>query len=70
MNGVPVARRISAPGKLAGIQHGFGPGPLLASARYMRSLYDPYSTSGVFSCTRRRTVSLSVLLPALRGTAN
>jgi hypothetical protein len=69
MKGVPVARRIAAPGKLAGMKAGCGPWPADISARYIFSLIEPIRISGRFSLTMARTSSLSVLRPATRATA-
>ena len=41
-----------------------------ASARYIRSLKLPNSTSGGVSRTARRTAALSVLAPGVRAIAN
>jgi hypothetical protein len=69
MKGVPVARRIAAPGKLAGMKAGFGPCPAAISARYIFSLIEPIRISGRFWLIRLRTSSLSVLRRRTRATA-
>ena len=67
--GVPVARLIAAPGKLAGINAGLGPKPWPNSAIYIFSFIEPITTKGRFSAKRFRTSSLSVFEPAFRATA-
>ena len=60
MNGVPVARRMIAPGNDAGMYIARLP----ASARYIRSLYEPNSTSGGLVRIASRTAALSGFAPA------
>ncbi len=66
MNGVPVARRMIAPGNDAGMNIARPP----SSAAYMRSLNEPNSTSGGSRRSGSRTAALSGLVPGLRANAN
>ena len=65
MKGVPVARRMIAPGKEAGMYIARQP----SSAAYIRSLKEPNRTSGGVFLMASRTAWLSGLTPAVREKA-